>query len=83
MSNDRTLRDLAAAGSAWRTAERAEIDRRALRDEAIRAANAAGIGGTEIARAVGMDRNAVHRIIAGKRGAQAQRRAAQAIRPTR
>lgn len=83
MSNDRTLRDLAAAGSSWRTAERAEIQRRALRDDAIRTAAAGGVSGAAIARAVGMDRHAVSRIITGQRGAQAERRAAQAIRPNR
>lgn len=56
-------RTLARAASAWRRQSDLERTYREARDDAIRAAAAAGAGPREIARATGLDFARVHRII--------------------
>ena len=70
MPPTRNLRDLAAVGAAWRHSADGERQRRALRDEAIRAAAAAGHSSRAIAREVGLEDSAVRRILSGSRGAE-------------
>lgn len=65
--------DLIIAGLDWRRSAVAELERRAARDVAIRAASDAGLTERAIAAAVGIDPGAVHRIITGQRGTRARR----------
>lgn len=73
------IRALELAGSEWARAARAELTRRAVRDASIQEAASEGANASEIARAVGIERSVVWRIIAGQRGAAARK----AIRPNR
>ena len=73
------IRAVAVAGIAWDRARRREEQRRGIRDEAIRAASEAGLSSGQIARAAGLERSYVTRLLSGERGI----RAARAIRPNR
>ena len=57
---------LSTLGGEWRDAANEEVERRAARDEAIKAAHAVGFGVREIARAVGIDATTVSRLVRPK-----------------
>lgn len=61
-------RGLTEAGRLWRDAANVEAERRATRDDKIKAAHAAGFGVREVARAVGVDPTHVSRVLRPKAG---------------